>query len=63
MYKDFANSGIHKDITDKYINKCLLIPNDNGWKGLFYSLEKEVKTVGVVNSTRVIKYLDVDKFN
>ena len=35
VYQDFDNSGINRDVTDRYINKGLLIPNDNGWKMIY----------------------------
>ena len=54
VYQDFDNSGINRDVTDRYINKGLLIPNDNGWKMIYVQLYGDKKTE--YYNQRQIKY-------
>lgn len=54
VYQDFDNSGINRDVTDRYINKGLLIPNDNGWKMIYVQLYSGKKTE--YYNQRQIKY-------
>ena len=54
VYQDFDNSGINRDVTDRYINKGLLIPNDNGWKMIYVQLYSDKKTE--YYNQRQIKY-------
>lgn len=53
-YEDFGKSGINRDVTDRYINKGLLIPNDNGWKMIYVQLYSDKKTE--YYNQRQIKY-------
>lgn len=53
-YEDFGKSGINRDVTDRYINKGLLIPNDNGWKMIYVQLYGDKKTE--YYNQRQIKY-------
>ena len=54
VYQDFDNSGINRDVTDRYINKGLLIPNDNGWKMIYVQLYGDKNTE--YYNQRQIKY-------